>query len=105
MDATYSIAKNFAETGYENLPKDLIEETKKQVLDLLGCAVGGFTRAGAKEVRELIADWGGKAESTIMGTELKVPAPNAAQFKVFKNVLAIDYNLTINKFHRNAIIL
>jgi 2-methylcitrate dehydratase PrpD len=91
MDATYLIAKNFAETGYESLPKDLIEETKKQVLDLFGCAVGGFTRAGAVEVRELIADWGGKPESTIMGTGQKVPAPNAAQANA-SMVHALDYD-------------
>jgi len=91
VDATYAIAKYFAETGYESLPKDLVEETKKQILDLFGCAVGGFTRAGAVQVRELIADWGGKRESTIMGTDLKVPAPNAAQANA-SMVHALDYD-------------
>ncbi len=91
MDATYAIAKNFAETGYDNLPKELVEETKKQVLDLLGCAVGGFTKPGPVEVRELIIDWGGKPESIIMGTDRKVPAPNAAQANA-SMVHALDYD-------------
>jgi 2-methylcitrate dehydratase PrpD len=91
VDATYSIAKNFVETNYENLTKDLVEETKKQVLDLLGCAVGGFIKPGPVQVRELIIDWGGKPESTIMGTGRKVPAPNAAQVNA-SMVHALDYD-------------
>ena len=40
MDATFLFAKNFVNTRYEDLPPQVIEVTKKQVLDLLGAAIG-----------------------------------------------------------------
>jgi 2-methylcitrate dehydratase PrpD len=91
VDATYAFAKNFVETRYEKLSKDLVEETKKQVLDLLGCAVGGFSKPGPKEMRELITAWGGRGESSIIGLEEKVPAPNAAHANA-SMVHALDYD-------------
>jgi len=78
MDASSLFAKNLKKTEFDNLPQKVVDETKKQILDLLGVAIGGYSQRGAKELRELILDWGGKKESTIIGTSEKVPAPNAA---------------------------
>ena len=91
MDATFLFAKNFVNTRYEDLPPQVIEVTKKQVLDLLGAAIGGFNKPGPKELRELVLEWGGKEESRIMGTALKVPAPNAAHVNATM-VHALDYD-------------
>jgi len=91
LDATFLFAKNFVNTRYEDLPPQVIEVTKKQVLDLLGAAIGGFDKPGPKELRELVLEWGGKEESRIMGTALKVPAPNAAHVNATM-VHALDYD-------------
>lgn len=91
MDATFLFAKNFVKTRYEDLPPEVVEVTKKQVLDLLGVGIRGFSMAGAKELRELILDWGGKEEATIMGTTKKVPAPNAAHVNATM-VHSLDYD-------------
>ncbi len=91
MDATFLFAKNFVNTHYGDLTPEVIEATKKQVLDLLGVAIGGFHKAGPKELRELVTGWGGSKESTIMGTGLKVPAPNAAHVNATM-VHALDYD-------------
>ncbi len=91
MDATFLFAKNFVNTRYEDLPPEVIEVTKKQVLDLVGVGVRGFSMAGAKEVRELTVDWGGKEEATIFGTAQKVPAPNAAHVNATM-VHSLDYD-------------
>jgi 2-methylcitrate dehydratase PrpD len=79
MDAAYLFAKNFVDTKYENLPSEVVEATKKEILDLLGVALGGASQPGATHVCELVRDWGGKEESSIIGSKRKVPAPNAAQ--------------------------
>jgi 2-methylcitrate dehydratase PrpD len=79
MDATYLFARNFVNTKYEDLPAGVAEATKKEILDLLGVAIGGFSEPGVKELLEIVADWGGKEESSIIGCTQKVPAPNAAQ--------------------------
>jgi 2-methylcitrate dehydratase PrpD len=99
MDATFLFAKNIANTKYEDLPREVVEATKKQVLDLLGVALGGFSKPGPKELREIVRDWGGKEESTIIGCKQKVPAPNAAQVNATM-AHALDYD----DVHETAII-
>ena len=79
MDASSLFAKNLKNTEFDNLPQNIVDETKKQILDILGVAIGGFPQRGAREVRELVQDWGGKEESTVIGTSTKIPVPNAAQ--------------------------
>ena len=79
MDATYLFARNFVNAKYDDLPAGVVEATKKEILDLLGVAVGGSCEPGVKELLEIVTDWGGKEESSIIGYAKKVPAPNAAQ--------------------------
>jgi 2-methylcitrate dehydratase PrpD len=79
MDAAYLFARNFVNTRYEDLPPEAVEATKKEILDLLGVALGGASQPGATHVCELVKEWGGKEESSIIGSKQKVPAPNAAQ--------------------------
>lgn len=79
MDAAFEFARNFANTKYEDLPSDVVEATKKEIMDLLGVALGGFSQPGATHIRDLMTEWGGREESSIIGSRVKVPAPNAAQ--------------------------
>jgi len=79
MDAAYLFARNFVDTKYEDLPPEVVEATKKEILDLLGVALGGASQPGATQVCALVKEWGGKEESSIIGCKQKVPAPNAAQ--------------------------
>src|SRR4030043_409472 len=79
MDAAYLLAKNLVDVKYDDLPPDVAEHTKKQILDILGVALGGSSKAGVKELAEIVSDWAGKEESTIFCYGKKVPAPNAAQ--------------------------
>jgi 2-methylcitrate dehydratase PrpD len=79
MDASFAFARNFVNTKYEDLPPEVIEATKKEILDLFGVALGGMYQPGATHVCELVKEWGGKEESSIIGCRQRVPAPNAAQ--------------------------
>lgn len=79
MDAAFDFARTFANTKYEDLPADVVEATKKEILDLLGVAIGGTAQPGATHVCALMKEWGGKEESSIIGSRQKVPAPSAAQ--------------------------
>ena len=91
MDAAYLFAKSFVKTKYEDLPSEVLEATKKEILDLLGVIQGGYCEPGVKELLEIITEWGGKEESTIMGTKQKVPAPNAAHLNATM-AHALDYD-------------
>ena len=98
MDASNLFAKNFLNVQYKDLPAKVVDETKKQVLDFIGVTAGGYGQAGAKQVRELAVDWGGKPQSTIFGCGDKVPAPNAAQ----ANATAV-HSLDFDDVHEAAI--
>jgi 2-methylcitrate dehydratase PrpD len=91
VDAAYQFAKHFVNTKFEDLPAEVVEVTKKEILDLLGVMAGGFNERGVKELLEIITDWGGKEESTILGTDRKVPAPNAAHLNATM-AHALDYD-------------
>jgi 2-methylcitrate dehydratase PrpD len=93
MDAAYLMAKNLVNIKYEDIPRDVTEHTKKQILDIIGVALGGSSKAGVKELAEIVSDWGGKEESTIFCYGKKVPAPNAAQVNATMGH-ALDYDDT-----------
>jgi 2-methylcitrate dehydratase PrpD len=78
MDAIQLFARNFVRINYEDLPQDVVEVTKKEVLDFLGVALAGYTSPGVKELADLIAEWGGKEESSVIYYKKKVPALMAA---------------------------
>jgi 2-methylcitrate dehydratase PrpD len=91
MDAALLFAKNFASVKYPDLPNPVVEATKRQILDTLGVMLGGSSREGVKELVELLTDWGGKEESTILSYGCKVPSPNAAQANATMGH-ALDYD-------------
>jgi 2-methylcitrate dehydratase PrpD len=93
MDAAYSLAKNLITINYKDIPPDVTELTKKHILDILGVALGGSSKPGVKELAELVTEWGGKEESTLLCYGRKVPAPNAAQVNATMGH-ALDYDDT-----------
>lgn len=99
MDATFELALNFVETSFDALPKEVVNASKKQILDLIGIAIGGMNERGVKELTEITVEWGGKEESTILGLGKKVPAPNAGQLNA-SMAHALDYD----DVHETAII-
>jgi 2-methylcitrate dehydratase PrpD len=79
LDAIQLFARQFVGTRYEDLPHDVVEVTKKEVLDLFAAALAGRTFPAVKELVDLIVEWGGKNESSLIYSRQKVPAPMAAQ--------------------------
>ena len=80
MSILDKITRYLVETDYESLPADVVEVTKKQILDTLAAMVGGSTCSISGELEEmvdLIKGWGGKEESTIVAYGGRVPAPSA----------------------------
>jgi 2-methylcitrate dehydratase PrpD len=79
MDAIQLFAQNFIKIQYEDLPQDVVDITKKEILDFLGVALAGYDAPGAKELADLLSGMGGKEESSAIGHKKKLPAPVAAQ--------------------------
>jgi 2-methylcitrate dehydratase PrpD len=78
MDLINKLVDNVVNTRYENLPQAAIEAAKKSTLDTLGVIISGTGAAGVKTLVDLIKEWGGKQESTILCYGGRVSAPNAA---------------------------
>ncbi len=62
---------------YEGLPAEVIKETKRFILDTLGCAYGGFTGEPSRIVRKTVHGMGGCSESTLIGEGHQTSCPLA----------------------------
>jgi 2-methylcitrate dehydratase PrpD len=78
QDVVFTLVRNVINTQYKDLPSEAVQAAKRSILDTLGATLAGSSSEGIGIVHELIHDWGGKKESTVIVFGEKVPAPNAA---------------------------
>ena len=78
MNSEVPLAKNIVSIRYEDIPAKAIDLSKKDILDTLGVAIAGSKAEGSEQVVELVREWGGKEESSIIAYGGKVPAHHAA---------------------------
>jgi 2-methylcitrate dehydratase PrpD len=91
MEAITKFVKHLVNTRYEDIPAAAVEAAKKEVLDSLATALGGSAKEGIKELVDMVREWGGSPQSTIIAHGLKCPAPNAAQVNGTM-IHALDYD-------------
>jgi 2-methylcitrate dehydratase PrpD len=97
-DVGFALAANIARTQFDDLPGDVVDVTKKTILDTLGTIVGGSgAGAGVSEIVELVRDGGGKPESSVIGHGFKTNAWMAA----FANG-AMAHTLDYDNVHDDA---
>jgi 2-methylcitrate dehydratase PrpD len=82
-------ARNIKETHYENIDPRVIEGAKLRVIDVIGCAIGGVNGDGCSMILDLIKEWGGKPESTILVHGIKTTAHCAA---MVNSIMARSYD-------------
>ncbi|WP_068874795.1 MULTISPECIES: MmgE/PrpD family protein [unclassified Phenylobacterium] len=81
-----------AETDYGDLSEDVVRETKRTILDSLGCILSGYpTEIGDKVTRYQRALGGGAPQATVLATGEKINYPLAA-FVNAKLGNALDYD-------------
>jgi 2-methylcitrate dehydratase PrpD len=78
MGLTQEVASYVAKTRYRDIPSEVIRAAHGFILDGLGVALAGVTEKSARIVLNQVRQMGGKEESTVVGTGLKVPALKAA---------------------------
>lgn len=75
MDAAFDIARNAVNLKYEDIPTDVVELTKKQIIDTLGVIAAASTLGqGSREIVKLVKDSSAKGKSTIIGYGGRVPS-------------------------------
>jgi 2-methylcitrate dehydratase PrpD len=65
-------------TKFEDLPKEVIHETKRALLDCIGVGIGAPLLQHGRTCRDFGKKLGGRPESTILGGDGKVSCLNAA---------------------------
>ena len=75
---TRLLARFAVELTYDALPSKVIEQAKICILDALGSVFLGSALPWGKIMLEYVKAMGGVAESVVVGSDIKVPAGNAA---------------------------
>jgi len=91
MAAITDVVKHFTLTKYEDIPEAAVESAKREVMDSLATALGGSTKPGVGELVDMVREWGGTEQSTVIAYGIKCPAPNAAQVNGTM-IHALDYD-------------
>jgi len=93
-----------SETDYGKLPKEVIDETKKFILDTIGFGLAGVREPGCREMVDLVRTWSpNKAGSTIIYYGDRVSPPDAALANsVLMHALDFDDTLDSSAMHTHV---
>ena len=75
---TEELVDNVLKTRFESFDETIIENAKNRIIDTVGCLIAGANAPGNLELIDLVKDWGGKDEATILIDGSKGPAQNVA---------------------------
>jgi len=93
MSIARTLARQVVHFGFQDLPPDVIHQTKRVMLDTLGCAIGGYDNDASRAIQDLIKEMGDREEATVFGTGLRTSCMNAALVNGAM-VRYLDYNDT-----------
>ena len=97
-DVTRRLAEVLAATRHDDLPPDVIQDTKRSVTDWLGSALGGSIEKPARLAQQVAARFGASDEATVFSAG-RASAPAAA----FANGVA-SHILELDDIHRGSTI-
>lgn len=78
-DAIYILADYCLNTRYDDLPADVINVTKGQILDTIVVMLPALDAEGISQLFEWSKNAGGNEESLVLGTSVRLPAENAVR--------------------------
>jgi 2-methylcitrate dehydratase PrpD len=101
-DVMATAAERFAgfalELDLDAVPDEVVEAAKLHVLDVIGCGLAAHGLGIAGEGRETMTELGGTAEATVIGLDVRLPAPNAA----FANAM-LCHGLDFDDTHSDSV--
>jgi 2-methylcitrate dehydratase PrpD len=78
MDLAREIADHVRSIRFDEIPQSNLNAAKGLILDTLGVAIAGSSAAGVKEAVDLMVEWGGAPQSTLLCYGKKLPDIHAA---------------------------
>lgn len=88
-NVTQQLAKLVTTIGFDNLPEELVRNHKLMLLDNMGCALGSYITDRARIALELVEEFGGKPQASIIGNHCTSYA--LAAFANSELINALDY--------------
>lgn len=92
-DAVYALVEYCLNTRYDALPAQVVAATKTQILDTVAVALPARGADGIRQLDAWSRETGGKAESLVLGTRLRLPAEKAARLNAAM-AAALEYDDT-----------
>jgi len=74
---TIALAEFISQFKYKDIPSEVVEHTKRVVLDFMGVSLSGSRMENSRIITDMVKEWGGVPESTVIGFPFKLPAPSA----------------------------
>ena len=93
MGLARELARYAMALTYQDLPPDVVHQTKRVLLDTLGCAIGASDSEASRAIEEFIKESGHPGEATVFGSGLKTSCLNATLANGAR-VRYLDYNDT-----------
>lgn len=78
-DAIYALVDHCRNTRYEALPAEVVAATRTQILDTVAVALPALGADGIRQVYDWSRETGGKGESRVLGTRVRMPVETAAR--------------------------
>ena len=98
MTAAERIAEFATTLTLEDVPAEVAEHAKLHLLDTLGCGLAAHATGVAGEGRQAMAELGGETQTTVIGHDARLPAPNAA----FANAM-LCHGLDFDDTHSDSV--
>jgi 2-methylcitrate dehydratase len=93
LNVAQQLADYVYSVKYEDVPENVIHETKKRIIDSLGCGIGAFNAEPVKISRKVVENAKDENGSTLFGTKRRT-TPDLAAFVNGIMVRYFDYNDT-----------
>jgi len=93
MGVARELAKKVLDFSFSDIPSDVVHQTRRLVLDTLGCAIGGYGSDASRILQSYARETGHPGESTVFGSGIRTSCLNAALANGAM-VRYLDYNDT-----------
>ena len=94
MTLARTLAEFATQLKYQDLPSDVIHQTKRVLLDTLGCAIGGYDSEAREAIEAYIKESGHPGEATVFGSGFRTSSLNATLVNVKRLSGTVDEELT-----------
>jgi 2-methylcitrate dehydratase PrpD len=68
-----ALSGNVLAARFESLAPDVVDNTRRRILDMIGCGIGGSNAPGNAVLAEMVGNHGGKGDATLLGYGNRAP--------------------------------